>query len=109
MRGTNLGELEELILLVVAHLFKEAYGLNIKDVLQRKSQRSVSLSTVHATLQRLKQKGYLSSEYDDSSVTERGGRPRLIFRVTKSGKEALVRARDLRNDLWDSIPELAFK
>ena len=44
MKGTNLGELEELILLVVAHLFREAYGLNIKDTLQKKSHRSLSLS-----------------------------------------------------------------
>lgn len=108
MKGTNLGELEELVLLVVANLYQEAYGFRIQEFIEERSERSMSLSAVHTTLQRLKQKGYLISEYDNSAVSERGGRPRLIFRVTKAGREALILARDLRNGLWDSISDFAF-
>jgi len=108
MKGANLGELEELVLLVVANLHQDAYGLRIQEFIRERSRRSMSLSAVHATLQRLKQKGYLTSDYDHTAVTERGGRPRLIFRVTKSGEEKLVNARELRNGLWDSIPDFVF-
>ncbi|MEM6633581.1 MAG: helix-turn-helix transcriptional regulator [Bacteroidota bacterium] len=109
MRGTQLGEFEELVLLIVANLYQEASGLRIQEAIKERSQRSASISMIHATLQRLKKKGFLTSEYDNSSITERGGRPRLLFRVTQPGHAALLKARDLRNDLWDTIPEFAFR
>ena len=108
MKGTNLGEFEELVLLIVANLYKDAYGLQIKEAIKNRGNRPVSISTVHATLHRLKQKGYLASEYDSSSITERGGRPKLIFHVTKEGKAVLIKVRELRNGLWDTIPGFNF-
>lgn len=108
MKGTNLGEFEELVLLVVASLFDDAYGISIQKAVKEQGKRSVSISTVHATLHRLKQKGYLDSRYDGTASSARGGRPKLLFRVTKSGYEALANVRALRNNLWDSIPDLGF-
>ena len=108
MKGTNLGELEELILLTVANLKSEAYGLSIRDFIKNRCERSVSISTVHATIHRLEDKGFLSSEYDNSSATERGGRPKLVFSITSAGHAAITTARDQRNDLWNTIPSLSF-
>lgn len=108
MKGTNLGEFEELVLLIVASLYDNAYGLSIQAEVKERAKRSVSISTVHATLHRLKQKGFLDSRYDNSSITDRGGRPKLLFRVTKAGQAALVQNREMRNGLWDSISDLAF-
>ena len=108
MKGTNLGELEELVLLIVANLYEEAYGLAIKNEIIEKCNRSVSLGTVHATLHRLEDKGYLQSHYDSSSSGKRGGRPKLLFKVTSSGKNALEHTRALRNELWSTIPNIAF-
>ena len=108
MKGTNLGEFEELVLLIVAGLFKEAYGLRIQEEIKSKANRSVSISTVHATLHRLKKKNFLTSEYDSTDIGERGGRPRLIFKVTKAGYETLQSSRKLRNSLWDNIGDIAF-
>ncbi len=108
MKGTNLGEFEELVLLIVANLYDHAYGLSIQTEIQKRANRKVSISTVHATLHRLKNKGFLDSKYDNSSITERGGRPKLLFKVTRSGEEALIQVRDMRNGLWDTISDLAF-
>ncbi len=108
MKGTNLGEFEELVLLIVAGLFEQAYGLKIQEEIKSKAKRNVSISTVHATLHRLKKKGYLTSEYDNTEIGSRGGRPRLIFRVTKSGFESIQAMKELRNSLWDNIGDIAF-
>jgi len=108
MKGTNLGELEELIMLTVAMLFDDAYGIAIQNSIKEKSSRSISISTVHAVLSRLSEKGYVSSRYD-GATPERGGRRKHLFRVTVEGQKALEEARSLRNGLWDAIPKIAFE
>ncbi|MDN5203078.1 PadR family transcriptional regulator [Fulvivirgaceae bacterium BMA10] len=108
MKGTNLGELEELVLLVVANLDDDAYGLAIRNYIKAKCERSVSISTVHATLHRLELKGFVSSRYDSQATGERGGRPKLLFTITASGERAMRYTRDLRNNLWSTIPKLSF-
>lgn len=107
MKGTNLGEFEELTLLIVGVLFDEAYGVAIQNELQERCGRSVSLSTIHVALHRLEEKGYLESRFD-GATNERGGRRKLLFRVTKSGQKALANAKEMRNNLWRSIPKTAF-
>ena len=108
MKGTNLGELEEIVLLVVANLYDNAYGILIKSELEEKCNRSISISTVHAVLYRLDEKGYVTSRYDGSSP-ERGGRRKHLFRVTVAGQKALEQTRAMRNDIWDAIPKVAFE
>lgn len=107
MKGTNLGEFEELVLLVVGVLFDEAYGVAIQNELQERCDRKATLSTIHVALHRLEEKGYLESRFD-GATNERGGRRKLLFRVTKSGQRTLVHARDMRNELWKGIPKTAF-
>lgn len=107
MKGTNLGELEELVLLVVGVLFDDAYGVVIQDELIQRCDRKATLSTIHVALHRLEEKGYLESRLD-GATNERGGRRKLLFRVTKSGQKALAYSREMRNDLWKSIPKAAF-
>ncbi|MEM0940051.1 MAG: PadR family transcriptional regulator [Bacteroidota bacterium] len=108
MKGTQLGELEEIVLLVVANLFDNAYGLLIKLEIEEKCNRSITISTVHNVLQRLSEKGFLDSRYGEPTP-ERGGKRKLLFTVSKSGKEALERSRDIRNTLWNDIPKPAFQ
>lgn len=108
MKGTHLGEFEELVLLVVAVLYDNAYGVEVMDEIERQSGRKVTISTVHSALHRLEEKGYLKSDYSKPTAV-RGGRRKLIFRATPQGEKALEQMRNLRNRLWDAIPELAFK
>ena len=102
-----MGEFEELVLLVAAMLFDNAYGVAIQQEIESKCNRQVTISTVHSGLHRLEDKGYLSSRYGES-LPERGGKRKLLFRVTSQGKSALMQANYMRNDLWSSIPAIAF-
>ena len=56
MKGTHLGELEEIALLVVANLYDNAYGVVIKQEIEEKCKRTITISTVHNVLQRLSEK-----------------------------------------------------
>ena len=108
MKGTNLGELEELVLLIVASLYDDAYGNAIQKAIHEQCNRSISISTVHAVLLRLEKKGYLTSRYGGETPA-RGGRRKHLFTVTRAGQHVLSQARSLRNSLWDSIPKIAFE
>ncbi|MEP0987544.1 PadR family transcriptional regulator [Ekhidna sp.] len=108
MKGTNLGELEEIVLLVVANLFDNAYGILIKQEIEEKCNRTITISTVHNVLQRLSEKDYLESRYSDPTP-ERGGKRKLLFRVTKAGQAALKTSRSMRENLWSGIPKVAFE
>ncbi|MEQ9424145.1 MAG: helix-turn-helix transcriptional regulator [Cyclobacteriaceae bacterium] len=108
MKGTNLGEFEELLMLVVARLYPEAYGLAIREEIKENAGRSVAMGAVHAALGRLEEKGFLQSDLA-SATHERGGRRKRLFAITASGKNSLEMNRSLRNNLWDGIPEIAWK
>ncbi len=107
MKGTNLGELEELILLATALLYDNAYGVAIQKEIKKRCNRSITISTVHAALARLEQKGYMESRYAGQSP-ERGGRRKHLFKVTKSGQKALENVRNQRESFWSAIPSMAF-
>jgi len=107
MKGSNLGELEELIMLNVALLYDEAYGVAIMKEIKNRCNRSISISTVHAALSRLQEKGFVTSRYGGES-TARGGRRKHLFRVTMKGQKVLEEVRAQRNTIWDDIPSVAF-
>ena len=108
MKGTNLGELEELILLTVGILYKKAYGVAVMDEVERQTGRSLNISAVHAVLQRLEDKGLVRSELSEPTG-ERGGRRKRIFLLTAAGKKALEEANELRNQMFNQIPKIAFQ
>lgn len=108
MKGTNLGEFEELVLLTVAALMKEAYSVAICDELSIQTGRSVKLGVVHAVLNRLEEKGFVKSELGEATK-ERGGKRKRFYHLTAYGKSALVRAKSMRDELWNKIPPLAWK
>lgn len=107
MKGSHLGEFEELVLLTVAALFDGAYGVAVQEDLRTRCHRKATLSTIHMVLHRLEDKGFLDSRLD-GATNERGGRRKLLFRVTRSGQKVLAHARELRNNLWVAIPESTF-
>ncbi len=102
-----MGEFEELVLLTIAVLFDDSYGIGIQHELKERCGRGVTISTVHAALYRLKKKGFVDSRYGEVTP-ERGGKRKLLFRVTKSGEAALKKSKEMRNGLWQAIPKLAF-
>lgn len=105
MKGTNLGEFEELIMLTVALLYPEAYGVSVLNEFKSQTGRSSSIGAVHSALVRLEQKGLLNSKTQNGNE-ERGGRPKKLYHLTAAGKSALVKSRELRENLWEKIPKM---
>ncbi|MGC4020736.1 MAG: helix-turn-helix transcriptional regulator [Cyclobacteriaceae bacterium] len=102
MSRIYLGELEELILLIVALLQGEAYGVSIEQELQKQASRELSISAIHAVLHRLEEKGFVKSKMGGASE-ERGGRRKRLFKITAYGQSALEDVRDTRNMIWNLI------
>ncbi len=107
MKGTNLGEFEELVLLTVGILYDNAYSVAIRHELNRQTGRKVSISSVHAAVYRLEEKGLLNSRMGEMS-SERGGKRKRIFTISQAGKASLEKASELRNRMRSQIPKIAF-
>lgn len=108
MKGSYLGELEELILLTVGILYPEAYGVGVMDEIEKQANRSLNISAVHAVLTRLEEKGFLKSKMSEPTE-ERGGRRKRIFLLTAAGKRALEEANEMRTQLFNQIPRIALQ
>ena len=100
-----LGELEELILLMVALIGADAYGVSITEELEEQTGRVITISAVHAALHRLEEKGFVKSKMGGASK-ERGGRRKRLFQITAYGRQALEELRDVRNTIWAQIPNI---
>lgn len=103
MRRTYLGEFEEIVLLMVAVLDGEAYGVTISQEIERGMGRLVAFGTVHNTLIRLEEKGFVRSELG-GATTQRGGRRKRLFCITALGSRAIQEIQQVRAELWKQIP-----
>jgi PadR family transcriptional regulator PadR len=108
MKGTSLGEFEELVLLSVGILFDDAYGLAITDELQQKTMRNVLISSVHKALVRLEDKGYVKSRMG-GATNVRGGRDKRLYTLTPAGISVLNEMRELRNQMWKEVPAIVWE
>lgn len=106
MKETKLGDFEETLLLLVGILDKEAYAFRIAEEFESQTQRAVSIGAVHSTLNRLGEKGFLSSEMSGATA-ERGGRRKRIYTITASGQRVLEESRDFKMSLWNQFPAFA--
>lgn len=103
MKRTYLGEFEEIVLLLVAALDGEAYGVSLTHRINEETDRSVRLNQVHSALHRLQEKGMVSSRMGDPTP-ERGGRRKLLFTVTLYGYRTLQDIKEVRAQLWSAVP-----
>lgn len=104
MKKTVLGELEELVLLVVAASTEEVYGVPVMEQLQTLTGRDFTISAIHTTLYRLEDKGFLLSSVG-GATTERGGRRKRLFSITEAGGQVLLEIQQMRSQIWRTIPE----
>lgn len=100
----QLGELQELVLMIVAILNEEAYGVKVMDEILDQTKRKVNISAVHTVLDRLEKKGFVTSFMGGASA-ERGGRRKRLFKVTSEGSRALTYVHQTRNALYSQIPK----
>jgi PadR family transcriptional regulator, regulatory protein PadR len=85
-----LGEFEHIVVLALLQLEDQAYGVTVRQEIEFRTKREVSIGAVYATRGRLETKGYVKSHYGDPTP-ERGGRSKRFFRVTARGVAAVNR------------------
>lgn len=108
MSKHHLGEFEEFVMLTVALLYGEAYGLSILDEMERRLDRNVSIGSLQTVLRRLEKKGFLRSELGEVTP-ERGGKRKRYFFLTQYGQKSLQDAKDQRLSYWNAIPKIAWR
>jgi len=101
-----LGSFEQLILLAVLRLGDDAYGMTVRQEIERQTGDAASLGAVYATLERLEQKGLMRSRAAAGGPA-RGGRARRYFSVEAAGVEALKRAFAATDRMRLGVPVLA--
>ena len=106
MKETKIGDFEETILLLVGILGDEAYAFKIAEEFEAQTERSVSIGAVHSTLNRLSEKGFLTSEMG-AATAERGGRRKRIYTITAFGQRVLKESKDFKMSLWNQFPAFA--
>ena len=108
MTKYHLGEFEEIVILTIGVLYKDAYGVSIKKEIESRLSRSVSMGALHTALIRLEDKGYIKS-FNGEATSERAGRPKKYFQITALGKKAMAYSKETREELWNAIPKAALK
>jgi len=106
MKKTKLGEFEELVLLTVATLQEEAYGVEIKRELEERLKEKLSVGSIQSALKRMEEKGFLTSAFGEATQ-KRGGKRKRIYSATSYAHRVLKEMKDIRAGLWSSIPTLA--
>lgn len=102
MKRTYLGEFEEIVLLTVAVMEGQAYGVVLMREIIQKTGRDLRLNQVHSALQRLEEKGMVKSEMGEPTA-ERGGRRKRLFKMTAFGQRTLHEIQEVRESFWNRI------
>jgi PadR family transcriptional regulator PadR len=102
MGRDHLGELEQIVLLAVLRTGLNAYGVPIRQEIEERTGRSLTVGALYRTLDRLEQKGYVASWFGDPTP-ERGGRSKRYFKVRPAGLRALRASRDALAAMWDGL------
>lgn len=105
MKYTQLGEFEELVLLIIGNLKDDAYSISIKEQLKDTTGRKPSIGALHSALNRLEKKGFVES-FEGGATKERGGRRKRFYSITAFGRKALDQSFELRSNLYHTLPEL---
>jgi len=98
----HLGEFEHIVLLAILRLAANAYGVPVRQEIEKRTGRSLTVGALYRTLDRLEAKGYVASWFSDP-VPERGGRSKRYFRVEPLGVRALRQSRLELAAMWEGV------
>ena len=107
-RREYLGEFEQIVLLAILRLADEAYGVPIRLEIERRTGRTLTVGALYRTLDRLQDKGYVSSAFSDPTP-ERGGRSKRYFTVGPAGLQALRASREALTAMWEGLEPLVLR
>ena len=83
-----LGELEQIVMLALLRVGADAYGVPVRDEIERCTGRDLTLGTVYKTLARLEEKGFVGSRTGEPTP-QRGGRAKKYYKATGAGRVAV--------------------
>lgn len=104
-KGTFPAEFELVVLLALARLRDEAYGVTVRREIEERGGRPVSIGAVYATLARLGEKGFVESELSEP-VAVRGGRSRRYYHLTPAGEQVLSRSLAMLDRMAEGLERL---
>lgn len=105
MKKTKLGEFEEFVLLTVIVLQDDAYGVMIKQELEKRFGQKLSVGSIQSSLKRMEEKGFLTSRFGEATP-KRGGKRKRIYEATKQAHKVLAELKAIRAGLWAAMPKL---
>jgi PadR family transcriptional regulator PadR len=105
IRTDTPSEVDQLVLLSIARLGEDAYGVHIRRLISDHGGREVSMAAVYASLERLETKGMVEGRLSDPSP-RRGGRAKKILKVSRDGAAAVQEARQVMDRMWAGLDEL---
>lgn len=105
MKKTKLGEFEELVLLTVAALQEEAYGVEIKRELEERLKTTLSVGSIQSALKRMEEKGFLTSQFGEATQ-KRGGKRKRIYCTTSYARKVLAEMKEVRAGLYRDVTHL---
>ena len=102
-----LSRSEEIVLLAIWRLQGNAYGVTIKDQVSQATGQEWTFGAVYVPLDKLTHKGFVTKTLS-KPTSQRGGRSKCLYALTKAGKEALKEIRNVQETLWKDISKVAF-
>jgi len=101
-KGTYLGEFEQMVLLAIVRLEYNAYGMTIRQDIEGRTDRSVTIGAIYAALERLSTKRYLTSSVSGPEPI-RGGRTKRTYSLTPAGERALAHSRSMMAKMAEGL------
>jgi PadR family transcriptional regulator len=107
-RRERLGEFELIVMLAIVRLGEEAYGVPIRLDIEQRTGRTLTVGALYRTLDRLEDKGYVTSAFSDPTP-ERGGRSKRYFKVKPLGLRSLRASREALAAMWEGLESLVMR
>ena len=101
-KGAFLGEFEQMVLLAVVRLDQDGYGMRIRQTIEERANRPVTIGAVYAALERLERKGLVRS-WESAPEPIRGGRAKSLYGLTTLGKRALHHAQEAMRRMAEGL------
>jgi PadR family transcriptional regulator PadR len=103
-----LSRIEEILLLAIWKLKDNAYGISVREQVERDTGVKWMSGAIYAPLNRLKKNGYVRTLQAKGSA-EKGGRPRIYYQLTELGKKKLAAIQEVNQSVWTGVPDLKKK
>jgi len=94
---------ELMVMLALIRLSEEAYGVPISKEIEAHSGHDVALGSVYASLERLRDRGFVTSSVGEPTP-ERGGRAKRYFKITGKGMKVVWQTQQTLTRLWKGLP-----